>query len=673
MSDLQTIIRSANVTRALVVDDAYEATPIAKDLSQDEEKWGQFFEDLAEADVTAITKVFPLYSELRADELRGSDAFVGTLWRERLVLRLDLIEPLFERYRSDKAQDLAYLETLTRSLEGCGVQCLSAGKDFHNQAIGVDLIVIDLFLGSAQDDEAIENSMNGLKEVIRRRQPNPPLVILMSRSSRLEEKRREFRDTSGLFESAFRIIRKTELAEEGKLPRVLRRLAEHYQESTRLAVFLHSWQTGLNSACERTANLIRTLDLADHAQIRQLLLADEEEPPGNYLVDVFDLVLQHEVEGEASIIDAAIQLNGLDSANYPPPYVSGSPDLQALVYRCLFRNNGRLRLAKPSGNLVVFGDILRRKHGRSSNIALEVGADGIPLPDIGPLDVLIVLTPACDLQRVSAKRIFLLKGSLIPLTRSNWSSEEVSARTAVFETPSHERFQIKWDLKHIEAISPNDLSSILTAPRGLEVVARLRESYALELQQKLLASLGRVGMIAAMPGTFSVGVQAYLPDKDRRLFKIDIPALTANQGVCFVGRKNDKLATTLVLCEDACEGVCEALQSIDLSMVHPTTAETIRELRNTGELLILQKGIDISRLSESSYVEIASGGLEQQKRSIGLIRKRGNWFGELLKNNQLKLAGVVLVITDDDVPSQGERSTENARPEVVESSPQDEA
>jgi hypothetical protein len=652
MSDLTTLLQAANVTRAVIVDDAFDQVPLARDLSLDVDNWARFFEDLTEKDEQQIRTVFPRYDELRGDQLQSENEFVAVLWNKKLTLRADLIDELFGRYRRDKDQDLGYLETLTQRLGACGLQCTTAGRSFDFEAAEADLIVIDLYLGSTQDNEAMETSLTGLKKVIKRRLAKPPLVLLMSRSSRLEDKRKQFRDESGLFESAFRIIRKAELAEEGKLQRILTRLADHYSDSVKLAAFLHAWQEGLSSACARTANLIRTLDLADHAQIQQLLLTDEGEPPGSYLVDIFDLVLRHEIEREAAIINAALELNGLNTDVYPPPYVAGSPDLQALVYRSLFQNNGRLRLMKPNGSRVVFGDILRRKSVPGTpTVGTEPAADNLPLGDVGPLDVLAVLTPACDLQRLATKRVLLLKGSLIPLTHANWAYEESSIRTAVFETSSKERFQVKWDLKHIETISPDELNVILTSPNGFEVAARLREAHALEIQQKLLSSLGRVGLIAPMPATFPVKIEAYLPDVDKRLFKLTVPALTNNQGVYFVGRKNEKPARTLVLCEDACEALCEAIQSIDLERVHPTTRETILELRAGGELLILQRGVDCSGVTDQTFREIvsvhaAAAERSQERRAIGLIRKIGAWMEQPLNGSFLRKAGVVLVVSD---------------------------
>ena len=99
-------------------------------------------------------------------------------------------------------------------------------------------------------------------------------------------------------------------------------------------------------------------------------------------------------------------------------------------------------------------------------------------------DVLAVMTPACDLQRDGAKRVMLLVGTLKPLTARDWSYEDDPVRTPVVELDG-ERFWIKWNLKHVDMIAPATLAKAV-AEGGLEVMARLRESHALELQQKML-------------------------------------------------------------------------------------------------------------------------------------------------------------------------------------------
>ncbi|MBX9589242.1 MAG: hypothetical protein K2X43_08055 [Hyphomonadaceae bacterium] len=649
MADLNALLAGANVRRALIVDDAYDAVPLASDLSELEaDEWTQFFEDATENDLVILRELFPDYDNIRADILQTRDDFVASLWNNRARLRPELIDPLFARYSTDAAADRAFLDTLQERLSSFGLTCNTAGRQFREQAGNADIIVIDLFLGSAQNNDAINVSIEELLRVIDARSARPPLVVLMSRSPRLEEKRKDFRDRSGLFESAFRIIRKAEISEHGKLERLLIRLTSHYAESLKLAAFLHAWKAGLKEASNRTAALIRTLDLSDHAQIRQLLLSAEGEPTGSYLVDVFDRVLQHEIEREAAIIDAAIALNSLTIDKYPPPYVAGSRDLQELVHRCLFQNRERLRLTGAEGSRIAFGDVVRRR------VAVPQAGQGQPapiLPDISPQHVLAVLTPACDLQRRGSKRVLLLIGSLQQLGPTDWTYGEDPMRTPVIELSNGERFWIKWDLKHVEALGHAELDRMLAPAGEFQIVARLRESHALELQQRLLSNLGRIGQIAAMPATFAMRVEGYLPGADRRPARI--AGLADMAGVCYVGRSGPK-DMRLILPEDECEAICKAVETIDLNAVHENARPAIEYLRQSGELMdALIKGITLPGYNADSFKEVPSpsGALEgnpphQKVRTIGWISRNKGMNGVTLQNAQVHKSGILLATWD---------------------------
>jgi hypothetical protein len=648
MIELKQLLQLAAVKRTLIVDDAYDDTPIAADLIIDQDNWRQFFEDKNAEDEEQIRRIYNRYDQVRADDLQMQDDFVAALWRNRGGFRPELIGPLFRRYQEDKATDLAYLQTLVGRLQALGLECDTAGRSFAAKVVNTDLIVIDLYLGSAQNDQAVETSVRELQLALAARKPRPPLVVLMSRSSRLSEKRSDFRDRTGLFESAFRFIRKAELGEEGCLNRLLARLAGHYPESLKLARFLDAWQVGVGQASDRTAKLIRLLDIGDHAQIQQLLLNEEGAPLGSYLVDVFDQVLQHEVERDGTIIDAAIALNQFKGDDYPPPYVAGSPDLQHLVFRSVFQNSERLRLSSSVDSRVGFGDLLRRKP------AATAPAEPAPpalnrLADVGPAGVMAVLTPACDLQRQGAKSILLLTGELMALQPATWAYTDTPIRTSIIEFPTGERFWIKWNLKHIETISHAELATLLDSPTGFSVVARLRDAYALELQQRLLSSLGRIGLTSPMPATFSVNVEVYLPGTNKKLFRLEGPGLDAIAGVCYVGRTGPK-DMRLVLCEDDCEAICRALLVVDPQRVHPDARALAHQLNSTGELQhILEKGLVLPSPEATGAKEITveisnSGGAPTTKKVLGFVICGEGQVGRELSPGEIKKTGIYLAV-----------------------------
>lgn len=635
---LKELLAEKDITTALVVDDVCDAVPTATDIGPESEAWSIFNDDLTADHRKAIEAAYEHAKNINFDELVSDDAYVAAIWGLRDTLEA-VAAPLFEQYLADQASDQTYVDMVVRKLEDLGLECTTSGRDFVDAAQDVDLIVIDLFFNKAQDEDALNTSKKMLCDAISGRRATPPLVILMSRSSRLEDKREEFRDEVGLLDSGFRIIRKSELDEVGKLERQLERLAHNSNDSRMLALFFQSLEQGMADATSRTLKLLRNLRLSDIGQIQQLLLNAEGEPAGSYLVDVFDRVLQHEIERERRIIDAAIPLNGFSAVSHPSPYVAGSPALQELVERLLTQNSERLRLLGSLEAAVTFGDVLKVTENTDfdrlrDTIAVEIDAD----------TVLLVLTPVCDLQRNGAPRILLLVGETQPLGVASWRYGD-DARTAAIRLDDEVSW-IKWNLKHIDTVSHDQLSAAFQHS-DLKVAARLREAHALELQQRVLSGLGRVGLVAAMPATFAVDVEIYHPDTDGVPVRLDVPSL--NDGaVCFVGRKdNGAPALRLVMTDVSCDGVMDAINALDAEQVAPNARPALSHVQSSEDLRkLLETGLDLNLAKSDSWAYIASITGEQSLAKMGLLAWNYDFGAEALRKKDLAKAGVIVLVKD---------------------------
>ena len=257
MAEISDLLIQKNIRKALIVDDSFDPVPLASDLAIEAEEWTVFFDDALAEDYDLMRQVFPAFDAHRIDKLPNIDEFVASLWTSMELFRPEHIGPVFMRYKSDMETDRKYLDSLVTKLKEFGLECDTAGRAFKAKAADADLVIIDLFLGSGQDDPAMKASVEGLLEAIGTRRERPPLIILMSRSPQLSEKYTDFRDSSKLYGSIFRFIQKSELSNNDKLVRLLTRLANNYQDSLKLATFFHAWQEGLSNAQERTAALIR--------------------------------------------------------------------------------------------------------------------------------------------------------------------------------------------------------------------------------------------------------------------------------------------------------------------------------------------------------------------------------------------------------------------------------
>lgn len=296
---LQALLADRQITTALIVDDAYDQVPKAGDLDADEEAWSNFIADLGD-DRQVLVQAFPAFNDLDAYQLRQSDEFVAVVWSTRDRLRPELWNLLFAGYEQATRSDRAFLQHLEGALRSIGITPTPCGRDVPVDGQTASIIFADLFLGATQQPADIERSLERLRPLLAGREADPPLVILMSRSNLLEDKKAYFRDRAKLLGALFRVYRKSDLMDGSNLERALERLALHRPDAVRVAAFLDSWENGLKAASEQFLTGIRRLDLSDYAQVRDILLAFEGQPLGSYLLDVFDRVLQHEIEGGAN-------------------------------------------------------------------------------------------------------------------------------------------------------------------------------------------------------------------------------------------------------------------------------------------------------------------------------------------------------------------------------------
>lgn len=657
MNTLSALLSEKGIRTALIVDDTFDNIPLAADLAVlDRDEWTQFFDDLSQEDKTAISSSFPSFEKTSSDRLIEDDAFVGAVWALRDQLSPGTARMLFDRYVTDQQSALQQLNKLKDELTALGLRTSTCGRNFERDAVDADLILIDLYLGDAQQAADMQLSIDTLARVSKHRATTPPLVILMSSSTRLEENFARFRDQTGLFASAFRFAQKGSLNDSRAVEYLLRRLALYRLESLKLASFVNSWNVGLASASARTTQIMRTLDLPDFGQVHNLLLHEEEAPAGGFFVDVIDRVLQHQVESESGIIAAAKDLDSIDFASYAPRYVGDSPDLQRFVYQSTFQHPARLRLKGSVGSNVAFGDLLIPKGPESMTRdemkRLEVDSDS----------VFAVLTPACSLQRGEAKRVLLLRGTCKVLTARDWFIKDTPIRVPVFEMPDGGRRWIKWDIDHVETISVGDLNLALEVPDGLQVGGRLRDLYAVELQQKLLSHLGRVGVSAPLPATFEVDITVFLPGTDGRLVSISSGS-GGLKGVVFMGRREDELQSFLSVAESDCLAIWNALRDRQHDdTLHPTSVAVLKKFFEDKEYELLQsleKGCIVKNASTASSslsltkvpFSNASSNADGQGNIAFFVTRSSAVAGASLPSNQMRESPVVIAISECDSDS----------------------
>ena len=592
----QSLLKDNDILAAVIVDDAYDGVPRAGDLSLAEDAWFNFFDDLNNEDRAALADLYPEFDTKTEVDLRTSDAFVATLWNRRNDLRPGLTDSLFETYKQDLANDERFLGTVEVKLADLGLTVSKAGRNFVQLAKDSDLIVIDLFLGSSQSEANMEVSIKGLKEIVEERGAEPPIIVLMSRSSQLTMNAEKFRDQTHVFASGFRMIKKSDLNRQGRLEQLLLELARHRRDSLKLTYFSKTWQAGLSDAVERTASDIRRLDLEDWTQIRDLLLTGEEVSTGSYILDVFDLVLQHEIESDQGTIEAARDLDSLQSESYPPSTVTGSKDTIALVFKTLYQHENRRRLDEGADRQVAFGDILGLVDEASPPLgSVFAGEENT---------VFLVMTPACDLQRRKARRVLLMAGTFKSLDANVVDPVSGAPRSVVLKLASDRRVCVDWKPHHLAALSYEELKSLLADGGGVRVVGRLRDVNAVSLQQQLLSNIGRVGLVSPMPLTFQVEVRVFHPNLEGELTPLLIDGHDRITGVCFVGRDSSHKVVRALFDSDARFSLLHALSALEDDAIHRDSLDKIQKSRAIEVVdFLFSKGVklDVSKTGPQDW------------------------------------------------------------------------
>lgn len=664
------MLECSNVTRAVIIDDAYQLVPAAKDIAVDAD-WSSFF-----ADVTPhrniIVAAFPEFDEIGADALQKSDGFVAALWNAQAELPT-LIDPLFSGYERAREGDSAFLAKLEATLTTLGITSIQVAGELPIEARDTPLVFVDLFLGTEQNDADMSAAIARLKDVVSDRELDPPMIVLMSSSGRLSDKADEFRDRAQLLGAMFRVASKADLTKEGAVERILSRLLHTRTDAVRLSTFLHAWDTGLDRAKSRFMKTLRAIDIADYSQVSQLLLAHEGQPLGSYLLDIYDRLLQYEIESDEDTIRAAEEMSQINLEGYASAHLVAPTDLQNLMLGTIYQNPRRLSVsANQCGAPVAFGDVLLR-HNETESVLEKVEREpgGFVDPAATPTeddpctgDVMIVLTPACDLVRDSIQRVMMLEGKLEELTPKAWSYKSTGHSIPIFEFPEGgNRNWINWDMKSVRTLTRSRLRSLLADK--YKIVARLRDSQALELQQQVLAQLGRVGLTAKIPATFPVSVQLAWLDIEGNPTYGRSAALERDGGVYVVGRDpKGEPACKLVLSEAARDEIEGLLVALSPDVIN---AQSRPALQNTKDHIAklresLEQGLYAPAPSTVKAAEVKVS-INGELKPIGRVFRNPS-DDEAFGGH--KHAAFLIIIRDLDVPAAAVRIAEVAAAAPVE-------
>ena len=643
MSDKQQVF-DAGIRSAIIVDDGYDEIPQVAELL-DENSWESFFDDTQGVEAKRVQALFPGYDPDNRQELKSNQEFVDALWQDRETIR-ELLGGLFDVYEQKVESDRPFLEAAEGALAELEIKFQKCGRDFVEAAIGADLIVIDLFLGIQQGAQDRQFTVARLKEVIERRENSPlPSIVLMSQVLGIDELAKDFRKDVKLHASAFRHIRKSDLSKSGRMQGLILTLASHRSDSQALATFVETWEAKAIDAVHVAAGTLRKIDIDDLHHIRSMLLRFEGLNTSSYMLDVFDRVLQYEIESHSAVLKAALRLDHM--ADDPPPLmISNDRDTYTVLEQTLFVNPKRRAHTTGAEWPIAFGDVLGPKLGVPVKLrGLFSGRTDL---------VFFVASPECDLIRKDGLRTCLLvAGSLNEIDMTKPGLALTAKTTPVITKDEGQRFQVDWDFGNLHTINLAQVKRLLHKDRGyVSIIARLREGSALSLRQQLLSNIGRVGELAPLPRSRQFRAYLHAPLQEGGTRPIPMPDAVEITGNLLIPRRGE-FATAIIdsNCED---DLTESLLNFNLENVankSKTKFETLKELTRIRQ--IFRSGFQgiILPLSAPRIAGLLKIGEEQpdtddKRPKIDNVAKilQGEDFEEYLGNKLLE-AGLIVQIT----------------------------
>ena len=605
MSDIQQV-RDAGIRSAIIVDDGYDAIPQVGELL-DEEGWESFFDDAQGTAAALIEAIFPGYAPEDREELKSNQNFINALWQERGNIG-DLLGDLFGTYEHKIQDNRPFLDAAEAAVTALGIPFNRCGRDFVEAAVEADLIVIDLFLGIQQGVHDREFTVDRLKQVIERRGERPlPSIVLMSQVPNVDELAKDFRRDVKLHASAFRHIRKNDLSKPGRMEGLILTLASHRSDSQALATFVETWETKAIEAVHAAAGTLRKIDIDDLQHIRSMLLRFEGLNTSSYMLDIFDRVLQYEIESHSTVLDAALALD--EMADDPAPLmISNDRDTYTVLEQTLFVHPKRCAHATGAEWPIAFGDILGPKPGN------PVTARGFFL---GREDlVFFVASPECDLIRKDGlTTVLLVAGSLKEIDMAKPGLAVKAETTPVITVAEGKRFQVDWDFGNLHTINLAQAKRLLHKDRGnVSIVARLREGLALSLRQQLLSNVGRVGELAPLPRSFRFQADLYLPLQKGGTQPIPMPDDVTITGNILIPRRGQFVAAIIDSnCED---DLTAALLDLNLENVAHKSREKFLMLKELARIRqIFRSGFQVELpLDRPRAAGLLKIGVEQPEK-----------------------------------------------------------
>lgn len=547
IEQVQTLLKENNIAEIAIIDDAYDDIPKSSEIRT--ENWNLFLDEVDSESISFINELLSIdsYDEEVVKGHKNDDSFTAKLWAQKRRLSARVQEALFDDYINEqqgKVSQLQPLEKIFREQLGVKVHCLGRSSDITQYQSR--LVFIDLFLGGTGEEEAIQKAISIIQKIKNVDPINPPLVVLMSSSPRLASMRDVFRDDGSLLGCQFRSIEKNHFSDLNTFLSEIHDLISSYPDSLKLNKFILAWEQALKTHTDSFLKSVRKLDLTDYADLKRLILDAEGEALGDHLIDVYHTYFHHFIESDKYLLEAGHALNSLEFKTYPPSHFLPTEEIKPILDASIFENAERVKHQFRFAGLshlesIQLGDIFISKEN----------------PPNEHREALVVLTQACDLQHDNAKSILLINGKLKPYSIVNYRIPNAS-RTPIIEIDGS-FFVIDWDENWPITWSIDSLDELLGATGKYIKIRRFRSLYGLQLQQRFIGNLGRVGTPSSMQATWPVGLSLFYRSAANSACElIDCP-IDGTFAACIAGRNKKEKMENIIIYPETVRKICDKI------------------------------------------------------------------------------------------------------------------
>lgn len=584
---------SLNIVKAVVIDDAFGPPPPGAVSSEDKDSWGDAVANDAGA-ISALREVFSEVKDLPDDELvatlTGESQNLRRLWFKYkegalMAAQLRILFGTAEQALNAKADKANTVVEVLASLIGAENVSSFDGYEVAAEALAsADLAVVDFYLNN-NDDEAIAlQRIADAAPVLTR----PKLLFFMSSVASLELQK-QVRAKIKVRSAFFDVMSKADVTAEFLKAKVKTR-SDAYESNVALELIIEEAVKSTKQAVSEFEIACEELEVHDLRLLNLARLDAENESLQEYLTWLFSEALAAKARRLAlpKIIQKAIE----------PESIGFSGQIEQ--GQILFDMYSEVVFAPPAmdGKPVRFGELLRSATDKTK--------------------FLLVLTPACDLQRCDLSKMVLCTSA----RSTDYSSPKSLAKEKLFGKHSDGRLchlfmerkeaeepaftLLDWQVGEVETHTVKELLS-----SEYIRVAVMNELFAQEVKEDVLRSIGRVGTQIDPPPPLALKARIRWRKKDRDIPTVsDMPDNSFAAAILTYSEQNEngssKKIPTLILSDEFkrwAKKVVEA--SFSNSSLPPKLANAIEALAK-GIQFKLPKGFKHSdqglliRVMESS-------------------------------------------------------------------------